>query len=648
MPNSRCNKTKRVPWSGTSQAKSSVTLPVYMAYCAIAAALRPWNQMERKVIITLSFSDDYYKPVHSQASQIFGRAIWKSFEYETFVFEWSDKSFRDQAFAEQNQRGIFLAPPTYQLTDDEMLFSDAIVEVGPRSRRHAQAALRRAALPVDERLVDLLVHEPWSRLCSAFQDRRGALQGLERLRQQRHVKLHRKSPQPQCTDVTAPTLEDMHGFGPALEWGHNLAKDLADYKLGLIQWKDVDSGVLLSGPPGIGKTMFASALANTCGVPIVYGSVSRWQEAGSLDDHLRAMRASFTKARADAPSILFIDEIDAFGRRSQSDNNSGYLKCVITGLLEQLDGFVRREGVVVVAACNDPKSVDLAIMRAGRLDRHLMLQLPDGPSRLAILKFHSGIQLSDADSEKFCLATNGFSGADIQQLVRGAKRAARRLSVELCAVHVMDQLPSLIGLSVDYLRTVALHEAGHAIVAFESGHEVTGITISRFRASGSSNAVGQVGCEPLAGHPRTKTTYLNFIAICLGGLAAEIEVLGEFSDGSSGSASADLNRATEIATMIESVMGMGHTLVAETSELDELARMRLLNHELRRQVHLLLDREFARARSIIQQHRPALDAIADRLMRAPEMTGQEVVEIIKSNRQGLVRLARPSRQGRSL
>lgn len=642
MPKNNLGKRSRVPWNQLSRNFSSVTLPVFMAYCAVAAALRPWNAVDRKTIITLVFDEDYYRPVYSHAAQVFGRQIWKRLDYDTFVYEWSDKSFRDQALAEKNQSGIFLSPPKYRLTDDEALFSDAVIKIGPRSRRHARAALLRAGLPVDDKLVDLLVSEPWSRIYSAFQDRRGPLQALDRLRRQQFPKRTEDEPKPQVAEQSAPTLADMHGFGPAQEWGYNLAKDLADYKEGLIRWKDVDAGVLLSGPPGIGKTMFASALANTCQVPVIYGSVSRWQEAGHLDDHLKAMRASFAKAEQESPSILFIDEIDSFGRRSQSDHNSNYLRLVITALLELLDGFVRRTGVVVVAACNHPHLVDAAIMRAGRLDRHLKLTHPDGPARLSILKYHSGVVFSHADAELFVLATEGFSGADIEQLVRGGRRTARREAADLNALHVIDQLPPLEKLSEEYRRALAVHEAGHAVVGFEVGREIAGITISKFRTAGTSLELGRVDYVPPGTRARTKATYLDSIALYLGGIAAETEVFGAFADGAAGASDADLNRATEIATVLEGVTGMGHTLISEALELENLSKMRLHNTDLRRHVHQLLESEFVRTRSIIRGQRPALDALVERLMEATTMTGDEVVQVLKANRRTVVSLAKPA------
>ncbi|TIV07693.1 MAG: ATP-binding protein, partial [Mesorhizobium sp.] len=126
-------------------------------------------------------------------------------------------------------------------------------------------------------------------------------------------------------DISGPTLDDLHGLGEAGEWGRELATDLADWRAGTIGWADVDRGILLSGPPGTGKTTFAGALARTCNVHLVLGSLGRWQAKGHLGDLLKAMRAAFDDARKNAPSIIFIDEIDAVGDREKfTDHNAQY------------------------------------------------------------------------------------------------------------------------------------------------------------------------------------------------------------------------------------------------------------------------------------------------------------------------------------
>ncbi|MBX5131255.1 AAA family ATPase [Rhizobium lentis] len=637
MPTTRSGKRTRVPWKTDTQVRNTtVTLPVFMAYCGVAASLRAWNISQSKFIVTLRAKDDFYHPVYAEAVEAFAAGIWTCREFTSYAYEWKDRSFRDEMEAHKNKRAIFIAPPDYNLDDDERLFSDALLDLKPRTRRHAEAALRRAGLPLCDRDVDLLLSEPWPRLVKAFQDRRHPMLALERLR------THSRMPSKPVAEVSkplGPTLADMHGYGPALEWGTNLAKDLADYKAGVLPWSAVDTGVLLSGPPGTGKTMFAGALANTCQVPIIHGSVSRWQEAGALDSHLKAMRASFAEAKEKAPSILFIDEVDTFGDRTETDRNRGYLRCAMAGLLELLDGFDRREGVVVIGACNFPEQLDPAIRRAGRLDRHFEIPLPDKQSRLSILGFHSGIELDQSQSEKFAVATDGLSGADIEQLVRDAKRTARRRVEVLSGTHVIEQLRPLTELPEEYVRHLAVHEAGHALVASEIGYgQVSEIRISRYRIDGKRSELGRVQYDQTRDRPKTPADYRNAIAVCLGGIAAELELFGSFTDGASGSDTADLNRATELATILEGGLGMGHTLVVEDQV--QLERLRTYNLEFRRHVHAVLESEFERAKSAVRARRAALDTIVDRLMDVTVMSGDEVFEIMDRHRRPTVSLAK--------
>ncbi|MDM9628564.1 AAA family ATPase [Rhizobium sp. S152] len=649
MPIKKSGKRLRVPWRGVVDDNGlPLTLPVYMAYCIVADALRPWNRIGTKSIVTLVTSDDFYFPVFAEAARFFASQVWQAQRFQGNVVQWSEKnSFRHEAEALRDERAILFAPPSYEIQDDDRLLSDAVVHLGPRTTRHAEAALRRAGLPINPENLELLLSEPWSRLSRAFQDRRQALQALERLRSlPKPVAVSALEPdKPPTPTPTGPGLSDMHGYGNLIEWGYDLANDISDFKAGIIPWSDVDNGILISGPPGVGKTMFASALANTCKVPLIYGSASRWQEAGALDEHLKAMRASFTEAREKAPAILFIDEIDVFGARGERDRNSAYMRSVITALLQLLDGFERREGLVVVGACNYPDLLDSAIKRSGRLDRHIAVALPDASARRSILRLHSGVTMCSADFELFDLATQGFTGADIERLVRDARRSARRRSEVLNVDHILRQLPPVIKLPDAYVHALAVHEAGHALVSHDVGYAaVADITISRWRVEGKYRALGCVEYDVDAGRPRTKTFFENAIAVCLGGIAAEIEVFGSFSQGAAGDDAADLNRATELATAMEGALGMGHTLAVEKFSPDAFATMRSSNPELRREIHSVLATELERARSIIRMQRAAHDALVTRLVEVEQISGAEATEIIRKNRRPTVSLAKPERR----
>ncbi|MGD9476794.1 AAA family ATPase [Shinella sp. G-2] len=641
----RSSKQKRVPWKiSLPEDGTFITLPVFMAFCGIAAALRSWNRPAAKFKVILSLSEDACLSVYSSAARVFLRAIEDCKDgTRPLVCTWGGRhSDRDQYEALRVDRAIFIREPNKDLDDGARLFADRVVDVPMRSRRHVQAALRRFGMPVVEKDVELLLSEPWARLDNAFQEGRSPTLSLQRLRRYPLSWTQKDVP---AVKAVGPTLADMHGYGPIVAWGNDLARDLGDYKSGRIQWEDVDDGVLISGPTGTGKTTFVRALANTCGVPLTIGSFSTWQSAGALDEFLKAMRKSFEEAKSKAPSILFIDEVDTFGNRIGRDHNKAYMTAAIAGLLELLDGFYHREGVVVVAACNHPDNLDPAIRRAGRLGRHYTIALPDAQTRLSILGFHSGIDLDRSQSEKFGMATEGLSGADIEQMVREAKRAARRRFEALSGNHVVDQLRPLVELPEDYLRTLAVHEAGHALVAIEAGHgRVIGIKISRYRIEGKRNELGYVEYGQAGVRPKTRTDYLNAIAVCLGGIAAELEVFGSFADGSAGSETADLNRATELATMLEGALGMGHTLLVE-GPLEQLERLRAYNPDFRRRVHDVLQSEFGRARSIISASRAGLDEIVEHLMETKAMTGDEAIEIVQRHKMPRVSLAKLPRRG---
>lgn len=198
-------------------------------------------------------------------------------------------------------------------------------------------------------------------------------------------------------DASAPTalrVETLRGYGAATAWALGLKVDLADYLGGELPWSQMSTKLLLSGPPGTGKTTFARALCNTLQIPLVVTSVSTWLQGEYLHDVLDRMADTFAEARRQAPSILFIDEIDGIGQRaSASRPYADYWNTCVNKLLELLDGAIKTDGVIVVGATNRPTEIDEAIRRSGRLETHIEIPRPDIPTLAGILAHHLGSDL---------------------------------------------------------------------------------------------------------------------------------------------------------------------------------------------------------------------------------------------------------------
>ncbi|HEX6483087.1 MAG TPA: ATP-dependent zinc metalloprotease FtsH [Ktedonobacteraceae bacterium] len=391
----------------------------------------------------------------------------------------------------------------------------------------------------------------------------------------------------------------------------------------------IPRGVLLVGPPGTGKTLLARAVAGEAAVPFFSMSGSEFVEV-LVGVGASRVRDLFDQAKKAAPSIIFLDEIDAVGRqRGTSINSNDEREQTLNQLLVEMDGFDARQAVVVIAATNRPDGLDKALLRPGRFDRRVTVDRPDWNGRLAILKIHTlNVPLaSDVDLITIARATPGMVGADIANLVNeAALLAARRNLIAVtqnCFDAALDRI--LIGaerplvLSEADLNVVAYHESGHALTGLlqEDVDPVTKVTIVP-----RGQALGVTQYTPLDDRYNYSKEYLESqLVTALGGRAAEQVAIGHITTG----AENDLQRVTAIARQMVTRWGMSERLgTVSFSERDDAfmgGPLATGSREHSEQMAMIIDEEvyrivmwaYNRAVSLLSGHRETLDCIAHSL-----------------------------------
>ncbi|MGM5088405.1 AAA family ATPase [Rhizobium leguminosarum] len=522
---------------------------------------------------------------------------------------------------------VLLIPHGVTIPPEIRVSLDEVIQVEPIRPVHLVAAIKSSrGEPTTAEEARMLLSYPMDLMFQALRPGRSVQHALVRLSDAAGAKAERLP-----LAAMSFGVEELPGFGQAKEWALGLAEDLRDWAHGSLAWSDIDCGLLLSGPPGTGKTMFAQAVAKTCGAAFVSASCATWQAKGHLGDFLAAMKKTFSEAAAKAPCILFLDEFDAVGDRAKfSGDNANYCVQVVNGILEALDGSPRRDGVVVIAATNYPDAIDPALRRPGRLDRHIKVELPDHDARKDILTLHLGTEISADVLARSARATRGYSGAALAQLARDARKQARRARRSVTADDVRAVTPSLRPLDPSTRRAACVHEAGHAVVGTELAYgEIAVITVVR-ELSPCDDSAGHVAWRLAETLQRSRESYANEIAMILGGRAAEEVILGFLTDGSGGMNGSDLHRAADIATVMEATLGMGYGLsysYVRTSE--DLEKLRRSDPVLRKRVEKLLNAELERAKEIVRDRRADVERLAKAVMERELLSGLEMRQLLR-------------------
>jgi cell division protease FtsH len=436
------------------------------------------------------------------------------------------------------------------------------------------------------------------------------------------------------------TFADLAGADEAVEELAEIRDYLADPSRFAHMGAAVPRGVLLSGPPGCGKTRLARAVAGESAVPFFSISGSDFVEM-YVGVGAARIRDLFATAKAAAPSIVFIDEIDAVGRaRSASAAGANdEREATLNQLLVEMDGFGADSGVVVIAATNRPDILDAALLRPGRFDRRITLDPPDLKGRQAILAVHAGHKplAPEVDLASIAAQTAGFSGADLANVVNeAALLATRRQAAVIAPVDFSEAVERVVAgpqrhsriLTPADKRRVAVHEAGHAVVAAAQAgaSRVTKVSlIARGHAQGSMTSMPD-GDRILA----TRSELCDRIAVLLGGRAAEELELGQPSTGSND----DLARATDLARRMVTECGMSENLgpLAFTSPANAEDAGRSwsqttaarIDEETRR----IVTAAWATATSVLLANKPVLAALADELVSIETVEGPPLAALL--------------------
>jgi cell division protease FtsH len=407
----------------------------------------------------------------------------------------------------------------------------------------------------------------------------------------------------------------------------------------------IPRGILLMGPPGTGKTLVARAVAGESGVPFFYISASEFVEMFVGVGASRTRDAFMTAKRA-SPAILFIDEIDAIGRQRGAGMGGGNdeREQTLNQILVEMDGFDRDTRVIVLAATNRPDVLDPALLRPGRFDRRVVLDLPDINDREAILKIHAEGKVleKNIDLRRVAVRTPGFSGADLANLMNEAAIDAARRGKKLIGQEELLQAVEKVILGPERRSRVisprekeitAYHEGGHALVAasVKDADPVQKVSIvSRGFAGGYTMKL-----PTEEQHLKTRSQFLADLAMMMGGFAAENLIFGDVSTG----ASNDLKEASELARRLVTRYGMselGPMTFGKSEELMFLGReMSERNYsekvasEIDEQIHSFLMHAYDTAQRILKTNKLALKKIADTLIQKETLEHEEFYSLLK-------------------
>ncbi|KAJ3391053.1 hypothetical protein HDU84_006568 [Entophlyctis sp. JEL0112] len=430
------------------------------------------------------------------------------------------------------------------------------------------------------------------------------------------------------------TFDDVQGVDEAKQELEEIVQFLKEPSRFTEVGGKLPKGILLYGPPGTGKTYLARAIAGEANVPFFQMSGSEFDEL-YVGVGAKRVRELFAAAKKRAPCIVFIDEIDAVGSKRSSKDQS-YMRQTLNQLLVELDGFSSNEGVIFIAATNTPESLDKALVRPGRFDRHIPVSLPDVKGRTKILQRHtSSIALAPAvNLGVIARGTPGFSGADLANLVNIAAISASKAARKSVAMEDLENAKDRILMGAERKSAVvteqakkltAYHEGGHTLVAMYTPaamplHKVT--VIPRGTALGVTVQLPEGDKSNY-----TKRELFAMIDVAMGGRAAEEMIFGK--DEVTTGASSDLEKATSVAREMILNYGMSEKVGLVSLSRDDLEKLGNASKSvIEDEVKLILEESYNRAINLLNLHKDELHRLAGALVEFETLDSEEIQNVV--------------------
>ena len=435
------------------------------------------------------------------------------------------------------------------------------------------------------------------------------------------------------------TFDDVAGIDSYKYELQEVVEFLKDDELYTSVGATIPKGILLEGPPGTGKTLLARAVAGEANVPFYSTSGSEFIEL-FVGTGASRVRKLFNDAKQNSPCIIFIDEIDAIGRqRGNGMNTNDEREQTLNQLLTEMDGFEGNTGIIVIAATNRGDILDNALLRPGRFDRRILVDNPDYEGRIEILKLYGKNKpmSSDIDYEEIAQSTPNFSGAMLQNLLNEAAIfTVRNNETEITNKNIYDALDKItIGIakksrenSLKNKELVAVHEAGHAIVAFNKKNYDK---VSRFSIIPRGNAGGVTIFTPdeerVSSGLYTKDYLESLIEVALGGRIAEEVIFGidEITTG----ASNDLERITSVARNM--IMDYGMNKEIGHLNINDMEISMSLKNKIDEEILKLVNNSYNNVKKLLLENKENIKNVAKKLIEKETITGEEFENILKDN-----------------